>query len=144
METTMNIRAYVQRVAALSALVPLLAMRMAGAQSPTAPRWDAWLGCWQATLPADGQPQQPAPAQPQYQQQWTQPQQPQNAPRPQQPSPGIGPQYGGPMNELPPLAGANGQQFQPGKPHRNMNKLVIGLLSTVAVVLLIVGGGVAF
>lgn len=90
------------------------------------------------------QPQQPAPAQPQYQQQWTQPQQPQNAPRPQQPSPGIGPQYGGPMNELPPLAGANGQQFQPGKPHRNMNKLVIGLLSTVAVVLLIVGGLVAF
>jgi len=42
----------VRRVAALSALLVFAAIGSAGAQSPATGHWDAWLGCWRASLPA--------------------------------------------------------------------------------------------
>lgn len=130
----------------------LFAPRYSGASQPQPPNPNAFP--WQqnqqnqqsqpSQQPTPSQPT-PPPIQPQYQQQWNQSVAPQQPQRQQaQPQPSATPQYGGQMNELPPLAAGNGQQQIMGKPRRNINKLVIGLLSGVAVILLIVGGLVAF
>jgi hypothetical protein len=52
LETIMITRAnHLRRLAALSALFVLGSAAIAGAQGTAAPRWDAWLGCWQASVP---------------------------------------------------------------------------------------------